>query len=114
MPSRQSGSPFGMFDLSKRSRAMVFRLFSLTLASMEQESAERYLKVISPTKASCLTRSMRIFWRDELGVSCKKEEKPSTEGIGLEGSRPHIAEILECSLSPMKSSVSDGRKRIFL
>ena len=81
---------------------------------MGQESPERYLKVISPARASCLTRSMRIFWRDGLGVSCKKEEKRSTEGIALEGSSPHVAEILECSLSSRKSSVRDGRQRIFL
>ena len=73
------------FGFIKAIRVMVFRLFSLTMASMGQESPERYLEAISPAKASCMTRSVRIFWRDGLGVSCKKEEKRSTEGIALEG-----------------------------
>lgn len=70
--------------------------------------------VISPAGASCLTRSMRTFCRDGLGVSCGKEEKRSTEGRGFEGSSPHVVEMWGWSLSSMMSSLREGRQRIFL
>ena len=77
-------------NLLNRSLTEVFKLFSLTLAKISQESIERKWPFISPRDTNSVIRVFLIFCRSGLGVFLKKEERRSLIACGfVPVMRPH-------------------------
>jgi len=82
-PSLASGSPLGILDFLNRSLTEVFKLFSLKLAKIWQESIERKWPFISPRDINSVMRMFLIFCRGRLGVFLKKKERRCLTVWGL-------------------------------
>ena len=109
-PIRQSLSFLGGLSLRNLCLTLVFKLFSFTLASIGQESTDRYFPFMIPSRSSFLTSEILISWRTLLSVSLRKQENLST-GTGLSpGSNPSI----DARAGRSKSSVDKSLKLAIL
>jgi len=100
-PILQSLSFLGGLSFKNLYLTLVFKLFSLTLASIGQESTDRYFPFMILHSISFLTRATLISCKTSLSVSFKKQENLST-GMGLS---PGINPSTDASAGRSKSSL---------